>query len=59
MFAMTLSGAIGQRFAIQVSANLSGWTTVTTVTNTTGTVTYADPGSTNLAGRFYRAMILP
>ena len=59
MFAMTLSGPVGQRFAIQVSANLSSWTTVSTLTNTTGTVTYADPGSTNLDRRFYRAMILP
>ena len=58
-FGMTLTGPVGQRFAIQVSPDLSNWTTVATVTNTTGTVPYVDPASASLSGRFYRAMILP
>jgi len=51
---LTLEGAVGQRFAVQVSTNLPVWQHFVTLTNVTGHVNYTVPISTNGGPRFYR-----
>src|SRR5262249_8868283 len=53
----TIYDAPGQAFRIQAASNLLNWTTIATLTNTTGTLTFTDPAATNLASRFYRAAV--
>jgi hypothetical protein len=57
-FQCTVSGPPGQRLAVLASANLVNWTTIATLTNTTGTTLFTDPTS-GLNRRFYRAQPLP
>jgi hypothetical protein len=57
-FQCIVSGALGQRFEILASTNLLNWTSVTNLTNTTGTALFTHP-ATNLDRRFYRAHQLP
>jgi enediyne biosynthesis protein E4 len=45
---------IGMRFTVEASATLTSWTPLSTVTNTTGTVRFADPDAANYQQRFYR-----
>ncbi len=54
-FHSTLSGAPGHSYAIDVSSNLLQWSELTRITNTTGTVDFADPAAAGLKKRFYRA----
>ena len=42
---------------IQVSTNLTGWTTLTNFVGTNSTITFRDPAATNSPHRFYRAVI--
>jgi len=46
----------GQAFDVQVSADLSAWSTVATVTNTTGDLVYTDPDAGTPARKFYRVV---
>ena len=57
-FQCTVSSAPGQRLEILASTNLLNWTSVTNVTNITGTSLFVDPAK-NLVRRFYRAQQLP
>jgi hypothetical protein len=57
-FQCTVSSAPGQRLEILASTNLVNWTSVTSMTNTTGTALFIDPAK-NLVRRFYRAHQLP
>ncbi len=52
---LTISGAPGPGYSIQVSDDLSNWTTLTLLTNVTGIVQFVDAPSTNIPRRFYRA----
>ena len=56
-FIADLQGMVGRTYNIQWSSNLSDWTTLQTVSNATGTITFTntpvDPT------RFYRALLLP
>ena len=56
-------GVVGLRMAgpagvwlVQRSLDLQHWETVRTITNTTGLLEFTDPGATNVAQRFYRAV---
>jgi hypothetical protein len=42
---------------IQVSTNLTSWTTLTNFVGTNSTITFRDPAATNSNHRFYRATI--
>jgi hypothetical protein len=42
---------------IQISTNLTGWTTLTNFVGTNSTITFCDPAATNSPSRFYRAVI--
>jgi hypothetical protein len=42
---------------IQVSTNLTSWTTLTNFVGTNTTLNFRDPAATNLSHRFYRAII--
>jgi hypothetical protein len=44
-------------FEIQVSTELKHWSPLTTVTNLTGKLEFADPNAKNHAQRFYRAIL--
>jgi hypothetical protein len=57
-FQMTVTGAIGQHFAIETSTNLLSWETLVSLTNTSGIMQYVDSSSTNSDQRFYRAVVL-
>jgi hypothetical protein len=61
-FSFTLQSDPGLRFQILATMNVSqpstNWTSIGTVTNTTGTMVFTDP-ATNLNTRFYRARQLP
>jgi cyclophilin family peptidyl-prolyl cis-trans isomerase len=47
-------GSVGH---IQVSTNLTSWTTLTNFTGTNATLTFHDPAAANAGARFYRAMV--
>ena len=51
---LRLLGEVGALVKLQTTTNFSQWTTLGTVTNHTGTLDYAFPG-TNQPGRYYRA----
>jgi hypothetical protein len=44
----------GMAFEVQASTNLNHWSPLTTVTNLTGTLEFADPNEANQGVRFYR-----
>jgi hypothetical protein len=56
-FSMLITGEAGQVYSVQASSNLTGWTTVGTVTNVTGSVLYTEPVPTNESQRYYRAKV--
>ena len=47
----------GMAFEVQASIDLKQWSPVTTLTNLTGTLEFADPDAANLMQRFYRAVL--
>ncbi len=55
VFILQLS--IGLNGHIQVSTNLTSWTTLTNFVGTNSTITFRDPAATNSNRRFYRATI--
>ena len=57
-FQFTVSSARGQHLEILASTNLLSWTSVTNLTNTTGTTLFTDPAA-NPVRRYYRAHQLP
>ncbi len=51
-----LSGMAGYSYSIQASTNYVDWTTIQTLFNTNGTVSFHDEGFTNYSTRFYRGV---
>ncbi|MDB6024751.1 MAG: Endoglucanase [Verrucomicrobiales bacterium] len=49
-----VTGAPGGAYVIEASTNLVDWDFVETLTNSNGTLTFADPLGTNTPDRFYR-----
>jgi hypothetical protein len=58
-YQLTLQGAAGQKYEIDVSTDLVQWAAWTTQTNASGTISLTDSGSTNYSRRFYRAILAP
>ena len=56
-FSFMLQSANGLNGYIQVSTNLTSWTTLTNFVGTNSTLTFLDPAATNSGRRFYRAVI--
>jgi uncharacterized delta-60 repeat protein len=56
-FGFNLGGVVGQTFVIQASSNLVNWVPLTTNVLTASPLRVTDPGSTNFARRFYRALL--
>jgi len=54
LFHFTISSAAGTVLTVQASTNLVNWTQIAVVTNTTGTMDFADPASATLPMRYYR-----
>jgi hypothetical protein len=55
---LQFSGEIGRRFEIHASSNLTQWSWLASLTNTTGPMLYTDTGATNPGKRFYKAIQL-
>jgi len=53
---LQIPGNLGRQYTIQVSSNLTNWTNLATITNSSPTVTYLD-GATNQTVRFYRTLL--
>jgi hypothetical protein len=51
-----LNGMAGYNYSVQASTNLTDWTTIETLYNTNGTVSFYDKDSTNYPARFYRGV---
>jgi hypothetical protein len=59
VFQTTVLSRANRTNVIEVSTNLTDWRTVTNLLNATGTVTFAEPVTTNAGPRFFRARVLP
>jgi hypothetical protein len=55
-FELLLTDRMGSSSRIEVSSDLTGWTSLGTVTNVTRTVLVTDPAAANQQQRFYRAV---
>jgi len=58
-FQFLVRGAIGERYAIQVSDALTNWIQIGTITNLVNPAPFADPEASQPTRRFYRALLLP
>ena len=56
---LRLVGEIGHTFEVEASTNLTQWSLVTNLFNSTGTLLFADPSSSSYDLRFYRAVLVP
>ena len=56
---VTLQGISGRNYALDVSTNLSNWTSLTTWTNFTGSALYLDAAANLNGNRFYRGRLAP
>ena len=56
-FRMTLTGVSASTCVIQVSSNLTTWTTLETISITQPVTTFVDSAATNSTQRFYRALL--
>ena len=54
---VTLTGATGYYSILQSSTDLTNWTPIAALVNSNGVVQFTDPGSTNQARRYYRAVV--
>ena len=58
-FQLTLSGDIGQKYAVETSTNFTTWRALGTVTNITGQTQFSDSTASGTKVRFYRARVTP
>lgn len=54
---MMLSGPSNNNYLVQVSTNLADWSPFAVLVNTNGAVRFFDPGMSNCAHRYYRAVL--
>ena len=54
-----VNGLVGRGYEIDSSTNLISWTPIGLLVNTNGSFVFGDPGATNLARQFYRAVQTP
>ena len=50
-----LNGQANQSYILEISTNLTNWTTLTTFTATNAAMPFTDTTATNAPQRFYRA----
>jgi hypothetical protein len=50
------TGGLGMAYEVETSTNLTAWTSLGTITNTTRTMSFADLAAANQPQRFYRAV---
>jgi hypothetical protein len=58
-FELTVQGPAGRTYAIEASTDLSNWTQVATVINTSGRISYTAENTSEFKTRFYRAVLIP
>ena len=58
-FQVTLTGDYVGFYQMESSTNLTGWSALMSLTNTSGTFQFTDPAATNLIRRYYRAYKFP
>ncbi|MGO8699486.1 MAG: chitobiase/beta-hexosaminidase C-terminal domain-containing protein [Limisphaerales bacterium] len=58
-FQMTFAGPIGSNYILQVSTNLTQWTSISTNTPATSPFTLSDPSASGALSRFYRVLQEP
>ena len=58
-FEFKLKAFTGRRFAIETSANLVDWVSVTTNSTADGFFSFSDPAAAGSNERFYRARLVP
>jgi len=58
-FQMTFAGPIGSNYILQVSTNLTQWTSISTNSPVTSPFTLSDPGALGATSRFYRVLQEP
>jgi hypothetical protein len=56
-FLFSLSGETNFIYLLEVSPDLSNWTSLATVTNRSGSIGVTDPGARSAGRRFYRARV--
>jgi hypothetical protein len=54
-FSFSINGPAGQVVRVESSTNLASWSTISTLTNSTGTLQFTDPAASNVQ-RYYRAV---
>lgn len=54
-FSFPVTGEVGVPYVIEVSTDLTHWTTLSTQVNSTGVMTILDPNTQGQSSRFYRA----
>jgi hypothetical protein len=55
----TLDGLAGGTYAVEATAEFTGWTNIATLVNTNGTLIFEDRAATNFNRRLYRAALKP
>ncbi len=58
-FQFVLQGPVNQNYALEISPNLTNWTTLTNLTATNASMPYLDLSATNATQRFYRVRSVP
>jgi len=58
-FLLHLTGEQGRDYAMEVSTNLTSWTSIKTNNATDGSFDFVDSSASGLARRFYRARLVP
>jgi len=56
---MALSGWAGSNYVLQVSTNLTQWTSLSTNTPATSNFILTDPAAPGASARFYRVLLQP
>jgi hypothetical protein len=57
LFHFTITSSLGAVLRVEATTNLTIWAPIATVTNTTGTMDFADPSSPSFPLRFYRVVV--
>ena len=58
-FQMSFAGPVGSNYVLQVSTNLTQWTSISTNTPATSPFVLSDPGAPGASARFYRVLEQP
>jgi len=59
VFQFKIQGSTNRSYFIEISTNVTDWTTLTNFLYTNGFMPFADPTSAGVTNRFYRARLAP